>query len=388
MQQPLSKWHRQIMAAMAMSLALVSTSKGFAAESCEDVDQGKCTLELSTGIKMAYVEAGKPDGETVFLLHGLTDSSRSWSLVMRTLREMQPDWHIIALDQRGHGASSLPPAEKCAEKPETCYKMSDFADDIVAFMQAKNIAKAHFVGHSMGSFITQEMALAHPDKVNKVVLVATSNKGLDNPVLRDYVLKEPVEGAWKKALDEKKITQPEAIYNASPSDADPNIEAWLANSWDVDVIADPKLVAAIVKETAHVKLGTWMGATKALLGQDNTERLKNLTIPALVLWGTQDAIFYNDPDQTGIKAALTEAAKAGKTNYFWKQYGTIPLPASGSQENDIGHNIQWEAPKEIAKDIVSFIQTGKPTLDLYRSDPQHLQTIVTESGKAELLPAQ
>lgn len=357
------------------------------AATCEDIDQPKCTQELSTGITMSYLEAGKAGGETIFLLHGLTDSSRSWSLAMRELRAAQPDWHIIALDQRGHGGTSLPAAEKCADKPEACFKMSDFADDIVAFMDVKKIAKASFIGHSMGSFITQEMALAHPEKVNKIVLVASSNKGLDNPVLRDYVLKEPVEGAWKTVLDAKGITKPADIYNALPSDADPKIEEWLAKFWDVDPVANPELVKAIVKDTAQVKLGTWIGATKALLALDNTERLKTLSVPALVLWGTQDAIFYKDPDQTGLQAALAEAAKMGKAKSVWKQYGVTDLPASGAQENELGHNLQWEAPKEITADIVAFIKTGMPTLDLYRADAKQITTIVTEAGKASLVPA-
>ena len=49
------------------------------------------------------------------------------------------------------------------------------------------------------------------------------------------------------------------------------------------------------------------------------------------------------------------------------QYGVVPLPASGAQENDIGHNLQWEAPKAVAADILSFVKTGMPTSNAYRA---------------------
>ena len=51
--------------------------------------------------------------------------------------------------------------------------------------------------------------------------------------------------------------------------------------------------------------------------------------------------------------------------------------------DDIGHNLSWEAPRQLAADIDRFVRTGEPTRDLYRSDaPQRIQTILEEPGKA------
>ena len=369
-------------AALGLWACTQSGVRSEAAPRCEDIGKTKCTSRLGTGITMAYLEAGQANGEAVLLLHGLTDSARSWSIVMQTLRETQPGLHIFALDLRGHGETTMPDPAHCRNAPEMCFRMSDFADDIVAFMEAKHVAKATFAGHSMGSFVAQEMALAHPEMVDRIVLVATSTKVAGNASVRDFVLNEPVEGAWKKALEARGISYPAGAYDLMPRDADANIEDWLSKNW-ADPVADSVLLKAIVGETARLKLGTWIGATKALLATDNTERLKSLGVPALVLWGAQDDTFRST-DQGAIRSVLDAAAASGKTSYSWKQYGVIPLSASGAQENDIGHNIPWEVPKEIATDIASFIETGRPTPDLYRTDApnNNITKIVTETGKA------
>ena len=74
--------------------------------------------------------------------------------------------------------------------------------------------------------------------------------------------------------------------------------------------------------------------------------------------------------------------------FYWKQYGVRPAPASGNKHDadDIGHNLSWEAPRQLAADIDSFIRTGAPTRDLYRTAaPEDIHTIVVERGKATVV---
>jgi non-heme chloroperoxidase len=326
---------------------------------CETIAGTKCMIELTTGIKMAYLETGPKDGKTVILLHGLTDTSRSWATTLDVLHASDPSLHIFALDQRGHGATSMPSGATCPASPKSCFSPPLFAADVISFMNEKGINKATIAGHSMGSIIAQEVALLRPERVERIILIATSNRSKDNPVLRDYVLNEPVLGSWKKALDAKGITSLEAVWNATPRDADPKADEWVAKNWTVDSFADQNYINAITPETSVTKMGTWIGATEALLDFDNTEALAKLTTPTLVLWGSQDSIFYFAPDQTGMLAAL----RTSKAPFVWKQYGKVALPASGVQESDVGHNLQWEVPKEVAADILSFMSTGQPTLN-------------------------
>jgi alpha-beta hydrolase superfamily lysophospholipase len=86
---------------------------------CTVVDGPKCFVDLHTGIHMAYVEVGPKDGKTLILLHGLTDTARSWAPVMAALHAADPSLHIYALDQRGHGGSSMPAGPACVASPKT-----------------------------------------------------------------------------------------------------------------------------------------------------------------------------------------------------------------------------------------------------------------------------
>lgn len=349
---------------------------------CTSVDTPRCVEKLPTGIDMAYVEVGPADGKLVLLIHGLTDSVRSWSLSMDDLHKIDPSLHIIAVDLRGHGQSSMPDAKACAPDPEKCYRMSDLAGDVVAFMKAKGIARADMAGHSMGSFVVQEIALSHPELVGHAILVATGAKSVGNAALSDFVLKQTVEGAWKKALEAKGLAFPAGVYELTPLDADPKAMEWIAANWTLDPAAQPAFLKPYTPETAKTRLGTWIGATRGLLAQDNTERLKSMSVPTLVLWATQDSI-YLAKDQDEIKASLKDAAAKTGLTFYWKEFGKLPLPASGAQESDIGHNIQWSASETVAKDIDSFIKTGAPTSDLAHSDAApNISTIVVEPGKA------
>jgi pimeloyl-ACP methyl ester carboxylesterase len=279
----------------------------------------------------------------------------------------------------------MPPADRCRDAPQRCFRPADFAADVLAFMDVKRIPRAHFVGHSLGSLVGQEIALESPGRVRRLVLIASAAKTRDNPVVRDFLVAGLAEGAWKEALTRQGLAFPGAAYERTPLDADPNAENWLAANWVVATAADPAVLAAIVPETARVKIGTWLGAARALLEVDNTERLKSLGAPTLVVWATQDNIFPS-PDQDALRASLDAAAAQCRASWFWKPYGRKPLPSSGNQEDDIGHNTQWDAPEAAARDIAAFLREGgRPTEDLPYQDPAGARRVLTAPGEAGLL---
>lgn len=368
---------KTIFLVLAFAIPFLTTSQStdpFAAFSAQ-----KKSIVLSTSITMKYAEAGNLLGTPVILLHGYTDSGRSFQQVMKALEKENPQLRIIAPDLRGHGESSMPDSVQCRENPETCFEPADFAADIIALMDQLNIPKAHIVGHSMGSVVAQELALTHSGRVNSLVLIGTMVNGKESVVVRDFLIGELIEKIFHVELEKRPgFRWPADAWALTPNDLGGETMAFLQNFWVVDPVAADAFVQAILLETQRVKLGTWIGVIKALQQMDNREVLKNLKKPTLILWATQDNAFPAEPDQQQVKEAFQTAAETNGTRVIYKTYGKTPLPASGMQESDLGHNLHWGAPDEVAADIASFIQTGFPTPGLPCANPQNIKQVLIE----------
>lgn len=122
----------------------------------------KQTVVLPNGLRLAYVEMGDPDGVPILLLHGFTDSARSWSL---TAPYLATGFRVIAPDLRGHGHS---------DQPEGCYTIPEMANDVRFLIEALDLAPTHVVGHSLGGRLAQAIAERWPHLVRKIVLISTS----------------------------------------------------------------------------------------------------------------------------------------------------------------------------------------------------------------------
>ncbi|MCC6413965.1 MAG: alpha/beta hydrolase [Saprospiraceae bacterium] len=366
---------KTILLSLALALplfALGQQTDPFAAFSAQ-----KKSVQLHTGITMKYVEAGNPLGTPVILLHGYTDSGRSFQFVLPALEKENPQLRILAPDLRGHGESSMPDSTRCSEHPETCFEPNDFAADIVALMDHLNIRKAHIVGHSMGSIVAQELALNHSGRVNSLVLIGTFVDGKKSAAVNDFLIGELIEKTIRTELEKRPgFHWPSDAWLLTPNDISAVTMPFLQNLWVVDPVAPEAFVQAILPETAHVPLGVWIGVIKALALVDNREALKTLKKPTLLLWATQDNAFPAEPDQQQVKEAFQIAAETHGTRVIYKTYGKKPLPTSGMQESDLGHNLHWGAPDEVAADIASFIQTGLPTPGLPHANPANIKQVL------------
>jgi pimeloyl-ACP methyl ester carboxylesterase len=113
-----------------------------------------------------------------------------------------------------------------------------------------------------------------------------------------------------------------------------------------------------------------------------------LTVPTLVLWGSSDN-YLDRASQDRLMDLLRQASRTNSGMYFyWKQYGVHPATASRNKHEaiDIGHNLSWEAPRQLAADVASFIRTGAPTRDRYRSNaPANIREILVEPGQASIV---
>ncbi len=117
------------------------------------------TLSLR-GFRLHYVEWGDPARPPLVLLHGITGHARTWDTLAVALAA---DWHVIGLDQRGHGDSE--PA------PDGDYTVGAMVDDLRAFADAGGLATFSLLGLSMGGRVAMGFAGAHPSRVERLVIV-------------------------------------------------------------------------------------------------------------------------------------------------------------------------------------------------------------------------
>ena len=119
------------------------------------------------GLRVRYAKRGAESGTPVLFIHGFGGDLDNWLFNIDAVGEHSP---VVALDLPGHGQSTvkLPGASITA--------LAEFVDH---FMAAIDLPKAHVVGHSMGGAVASQLALAHPDRVASLTLIASAGLGAE-----------------------------------------------------------------------------------------------------------------------------------------------------------------------------------------------------------------
>lgn len=254
---------------------------------------------LSTGVRLHYVEQGHPAGHPVLMLHGYTDSSYSFS---RVLPLLDPRYRALALDLRGHGDS---------ERPAAGYALSDFAADVVAFMDELELESATLVGHCMGSLVAQRVALVAPERVERLALISSMTAARN--IVGAVELQEAVE-----ALDGEvpaafaREFQEGTVYGGVPAE----------------------FMDGVVAESLKVPARVWRAALRGILDDEHVPHLGRIRAPSHLFWGERDALLTR-AEQESLAAAL---ADADLTSY-----------------PETGHSPHWERPELVVRDLESFI---------------------------------
>lgn len=141
-------------------------------------------VDLPSGLHLHYHEAGDPASATVLLLHGGGPGASAWSNFGRTLAVLAGRFHVLAVDQVGFGRSGKP-----TEFAKQYFAAS--ADAIAELLDTVGIAKAHCVGNSLGGGTSVRLALDHPDRAGRLVLMAPGGLGLN------VFAPDPTEGIKK-----------------------------------------------------------------------------------------------------------------------------------------------------------------------------------------------
>src|SRR5437763_1180268 len=111
------------------------------------------------GLRLRYLEWGRPDALPVICVHGYTSSAEAFNALARRIQDRA---HIIAMDVRGHGES--------AWSPDDAYQYADQAGDLAALVDQLGIGRFVLIGTSMGGVIAMVYASQYADRLRGLVL--------------------------------------------------------------------------------------------------------------------------------------------------------------------------------------------------------------------------
>lgn len=251
---------------------------------------------LVQGVSTLYQEAG--EGPAVLLMPGLAENVRSW---WRVMQDLSLTHHVLAVVLPGLGGTS----------PVDDVRPANIASFVSAFLDAVGVERAIVVGHSYGGAVAAHLALAHPQRVTRLVLVDSAGLGR----------------AIHPFMIGLSVLPGRAADMVAHTTTIPGVGALIALSgillmrqpWHVPLRAwvdEARLVRSRTPIRTSVEvLRQGVGWTGQRERSGLAHRLEEIEAPTLVIWGLTDWVL---PVSQGIRAArrlrkgkLTVIAGAG-----------------------------------------------------------------------------
>jgi pimeloyl-ACP methyl ester carboxylesterase len=234
---------------------------------------------ISNGVKIHYVADGQ--GEPVILVHGFSASAMMNWMMPGVFANLAKHYHVIALDNRGHGRSG---------KPHEIEKYGpEMVEDVVRLMDHLKIEKAHIVGYSMGGSITERLIVTHPERVICAVVGGAGwSRADDNKTMLEEIAKSLEAGTGILPLM-KALTPP---GHPVPSD-----EQLKARNQLIMANNDPLALAACIRGMRNLEI------TK--------QQLEDNKVPVLAIIGEKDPLKVGVDKMTGVLSNLKVLVVAG-----------------------------------------------------------------------------
>ncbi len=239
-------------------------------------------------IKIAYETVGDPKNETIIFICGLGSQ-----LVFWTDEFCQPyldrGFHVIRFDNRdvglSHKTEGTPPDAASIRNSDldtpidAPYTLSDMAADTITVLDAAGVDKAHVVGTSLGGTIAQTVAIEHPHRVHTLTSIMSAPSS--STMLSDTEDKEREEAiAASVTVD---VSNPDTYI-------DLQIEGWRVTSGPhFDAAYQRAIIQRSFERCYHPEGWAFQMMAVATSG-GRVEKLKKLTMPALVIHGKLDPL--------------------------------------------------------------------------------------------------
>jgi pimeloyl-ACP methyl ester carboxylesterase len=250
---------------------------------------------------------GDAPGTPLLLVTGIGGSCRGWLALQ--VPEFAERHRTVIYDHRGVGESSDPGGP---------YSTADLADDVARLFDALGLERAHVLGAFLGGMVAQELALRHPGRVERLVLVGTWAR----PDAKRRMLVEKWKAMVGHGLPLAVVAQERMLWTLS----DETLE-------QTDLIHP--MMQGFLRDRFPMTDDTFVRQCDACLGHDALDRLAEIAPPTLVVCGQQDNL-------TPPKLARELAAGIPDSHLV-----TIPNAA---------HLVMAEAAKRFNQVVLQFLE--------------------------------
>jgi pimeloyl-ACP methyl ester carboxylesterase len=273
-------------------------------------------LDLPGGVRVHYRDQGSRTGRTVVLVHGFAASLHAWE---PWVQRLAPDYRVITLDLAGHGLTRTPAG----------YQISTEGQLAIVDAVTRNLGVERFVlgGNSMGGAVAWNYALAHPDRLQGLVLVDAAGWPVEGKregsPLAFKLLANPVGRAVLKSIDLRDIT-----------------ERGLKTAYVDETLVNDALISR------YVDLAMAPGRRELILNGQSRPRqpvtkatFAKIAAPTLVMTGEADKVIPAEASR-GLAGAIPGAK-------------LITYPG-------VGHVPMEQVPERSAQDVKAFLASLPP----------------------------
>lgn len=263
------------------------------------------------GLRIHCYEQGAPDDPPVVVLHGIMGHTREWDTLTG---ELARSFHVLAVDQRGHGESDW------ADE----YTAAAMAHDVVRLVEQVGIAPVSLVGHSLGAIVAAVVAADRPDLVSRLVLLDIGPDSLGTP---------EIVGEMAATLT--------ALAGTSYAHAGEAVEQWLVGNH----LADADLMRHYVE---HCLVARDDGRFGWRFDGEGLVRFLTEGVTESQLWSAVDRLSAPTLLVRGEHSPLLSRATAHEMVRRLGRARFVEIPGAG-------HDLGVERPREVAAATLRFL---------------------------------
>lgn len=266
-------------------------------------------------LKTRYWQIGD-HGSPLLLIHGIGVAMEWYAENIDTLAQRH---RLYLVDLPGHGRT---------DKPQAAYTLDYYAEFVSQFMQKVGLEQAAVLGHSLGGGVALRLALSYPQRVNKLILMASAALGKE--------IAFPFRLATLPWLGEV-LTKPSAFNASATLKSVFHDSAKIPANFHEVLVRYGKEPGAHAAILATLRAGVNFWGVRDEVLDSTVGKLREIHCPTLILWGKQDAIF---PAKLGERAqrAIPQAQL-----YLFEQ---------------CGHNPQVEQREEFHRLVLEFLDAN------------------------------